>query len=178
LHQHFAGRDYFPALDIQQPGGMQHHRVPRCRRRRLSQYTGEKNATYEEPRQHCGDGRFCSHNTHDNTTSERKTPFPETGRDDGSVIGNLRPDFPRVRARWEEILALLGQRALLGRVTRWPLRLRFNLVWLAAGKHRRAESGRFELCGSLTSIRRLAEFLGCETLHCSLLHRAGREALR
>jgi hypothetical protein len=104
----------------------------------LSPYTGEKNATYEEPRQHCGDGRFCSHNAHDNTTSERKTPFPETGRNDALVIGNLQADFSRVTPHWEEILALLGQRALPGRVTRCPVRLRFNLGWLAAGKHRSA----------------------------------------
>jgi hypothetical protein len=30
--------------------------------------TDSWNATYEEPRRHCGDGRFCSHNTQDNTT--------------------------------------------------------------------------------------------------------------
>jgi hypothetical protein len=63
------------------------------------------------------------------------------------VIGNLQPDFPRMTALWEGVLPLLGQRALLGRVTRCPLRLRFNLGWLAAGKRRSAECGRFELCG-------------------------------
>jgi len=65
-----------------------------------------------------------------------RTPFPETGRGDGLVIGNLQPDFTWARARWEEISLLLGQRALLGRVTRCPLRLRFNLGRLAAGKRR------------------------------------------
>jgi hypothetical protein len=37
-------------------------------------------------------------------------------------------------ALWEEILPLLGQRELRGRVTRGPLRLRLNLGRLAAGK--------------------------------------------
>ena len=34
LHQHFAGCEYFPAFDVKQPRGTQHHRV-RGRRRRL-----------------------------------------------------------------------------------------------------------------------------------------------
>ena len=40
--------------------------------------------------------------------------------DDGLVIGNLQADLSRMTAHWEEILALLGQRALRGRVRRCP----------------------------------------------------------